>query len=62
MLHFTAGTGNPSPTLNKIRQTAQNIGGGMRMHEEEKKPTPWEAGDPKLPVVKSGNQENRRAY
>ena len=32
------------------------------MHEEEKKPTPWEAGDPKLPVVRSDNQENRRAY
>ena len=62
MLHFTAGTGNPSLTLNKIRQTAQNIGGGMRMHEEEKKPTPWEAGDPKLPVVRADNQEKRRAY
>ena len=32
------------------------------MHEEEKKPTPWEAGDPKLPVVKADNMEKRRAY
>ena len=36
--------------------------GGMRMREEEKKPSPWEAGDPKLPVVQSGHFENRRAY
>ena len=41
---------------------AHNIGGGMHMHEEEKKPTPWEAGDPKLPVVKADNMEKRRAY
>ena len=32
------------------------------MHEEEKRPTPWEAGDPKLPVVRSGHMEKRRAY
>ena len=32
------------------------------MRQEEKKPNPWEAGDPKLPVVQSGNFENRRAY
>ena len=30
--------------------------------EEEKKPTPWEAGDPKLPVVQSGHFEKKRAY
>ena len=41
---------------------AHNIGGGMHMHEEEKKPTPWEAGDPKLPVVQSGHFEKKRAY
>jgi hypothetical protein len=28
--------------------------------EEEKKPNPWELGDPKLPVVRSGHMENRR--
>ena len=32
------------------------------MNQEEKKPTPWEAGDPKLPVVRSGHFEDRRAY
>ena len=30
------------------------------MKEEEKKPIPWEATDPKLPVVQSGHMENRR--
>lgn len=30
------------------------------MREEEKKqPIPWEAADPKLPVVRSGHLENR---
>ena len=28
--------------------------------EEEKKPIPWEAADPKLPVVQSGHFENRK--
>ena len=32
------------------------------MREEEKKPAPWEAGDPKLPVVRSGHFEDKRAY
>ena len=32
------------------------------MREEEKKPNPWEACDPKLPVVKSGHFEDKRAY
>ena len=36
--------------------------GGMKMYADEKKPVPWEAGDPKLPVVKSGRAEKRRAY
>lgn len=30
------------------------------MKEEEKKPIPWEAVDPKPPVVRSGKKENRR--
>lgn len=30
------------------------------MKEEEKKPVPWEAVDPKPPVVRSGHLENRR--
>lgn len=28
--------------------------------EEDKKPVPWEASDPKLPVVRSGHLENRK--
>ena len=35
---------------------------GCNMREEEKKPNPWEAGDPKLPVVQSGHFEDKRAY
>lgn len=30
------------------------------MKEEEKKPLPWEAVDPKPPVVQSGHMESRR--
>ena len=30
--------------------------------EEEKKPIPWEAADPKLPVVRSGHLEDRAAH
>ena len=30
------------------------------MKEEEKKPIPWEARDPKPPVVRSGHLESRR--
>ena len=30
------------------------------MRQEEKKPTPWEMKDPKLPVVRSGHMENRK--
>jgi len=30
------------------------------MKQEEKKPTAWEVGDPKLPVVQSGHMENKR--
>ena len=30
------------------------------MKQEEKKPIPWEAVDPKPPVVRSGRMENRK--
>ncbi len=30
------------------------------MKKEEKQPIPWEAVDPKPPVVNSGHMENRR--
>ena len=30
------------------------------MKEEEKKSIPWEAADPKLPVIQSGHMENRK--
>ena len=30
------------------------------MKEEEKKPIPWEAVDPKPPIIHSGHLENRR--
>ena len=30
------------------------------MKQEEKKPVPWEAADPKLPVVRSGHLENQK--
>ena len=30
------------------------------MKEEEKKPIPWEAGDPKPPVIRSGRMQNLR--
>lgn len=30
--------------------------------QEEKKPIPWEAADPKPPIVQSGHMESRRAY
>ncbi len=29
------------------------------MKEEEKNPIPWEAVDPKPPVIRSGHMENR---
>ena len=29
------------------------------MKEEEKKPLPWEAVDPKPPVIRSGHMENQ---
>jgi len=30
------------------------------MKEEEKKQVPWEAADPRLPVIQSGHMENRK--
>lgn len=30
------------------------------MKREEKKPIPWEAVDPKPPIIQSGHMENRR--
>ena len=30
------------------------------MKEEEKKPIPWEAVDPKPPVIRSGRMENHK--
>ena len=30
------------------------------MKEEEKKPLPWEAVDPKPPVIRSGHMEGRK--
>ena len=32
----------------------------MKKEDEEKKPIPWEATDPKPPVIRSGHMENRR--
>lgn len=39
---------------------AHTSAGVKNVKEEEKKPDPWELGDPKLPVVRSGHMENRR--
>ena len=32
------------------------------MKEEEKKPIPWEAVDPKPPVIHSGHMESKKQY
>ena len=32
------------------------------MKEDEKKPIPWEAVDPKPPVIQSGHMENQVKY
>ena len=29
---------------------------------EEKQPIPWEAVDPKPPIIRSGHMENRKIY
>ena len=39
---------------------AHTIAGVRNVKEEEKKPVPWEAVDPKPPVIQSGHLENRR--
>jgi hypothetical protein len=36
--------------------------GGDFVKKDEKKPIPWEAVDPKPPVVQSGHMEDRRQY
>ena len=42
-------------------QTIEKKGGHvMKKEEEEKKPVPWEAADPKPPVIRSGHMETRR--
>ena len=33
---------------------------GEKMKHEEKPPVPWEAVDPKPPVIHSGHMENRK--
>ena len=43
-------------------QTKVKKGGRNMRKEEEKKPLPWEAGDPKLPVVRSGHLEDRAKF
>ena len=45
-----------------LAEPVHNMSGVMIMHEEEKKPVPWEAADPKLPVVRSGHFENKRVH
>ena len=37
-------------------------GGGMQMYYDDRKQNPWEAKDPKPPVIQSGHLEKRRAY
>lgn len=32
----------------------------MRKDGKEKKPIPWEAVDPKPPIIQSGHMENRK--
>lgn len=32
----------------------------MGVKREEKQPVPWEAKDPKIPVVRSGHLEDRK--
>lgn len=30
--------------------------------QDEKQPIPWEAADPKPPVIRSGHMENKKTY
>lgn len=32
----------------------------MKKEDERKDPIPWEAADPKPPVIRSGHMENRK--
>mgnify|MGYP006974348979 CR=1 FL=1 len=32
----------------------------MEKKDSEKKPIPWEVGDPKVPVIRSGHFENKK--
>ena len=45
-----------------FREKYRRKGGENMKKQEEKKPIPWEAADPKPPVVQSGHMENRREY
>ena len=47
-------------SLHACTGLVHTIAGVNVMKEEEKKSIPWEAADPKLPVVQSGHMENRR--
>lgn len=42
-----------------FRQRAQTSSEVKPMKEEEKKPRPWEAVDPKPPVIQSGHLESK---
>lgn len=42
-----------------FRQRAQTSSEVKPMKEDEKKPRPWEAVDPKPPVVQSGHLESK---
>ena len=34
----------------------------MKDKDEERKPLPWEAADPKVPIIQSGHFENRKCH
>ena len=34
----------------------------MKEKDEERKPLPWEAADPKVPIIQSGHFENRKCH
>ena len=48
------------PGRHRIREWGNPVPGVKNVKEEEKKPTGWEVGDPKPPVIQSGHMENRR--
>ena len=53
-----ASLNNNLPNHNAIPE--HTISGVNDLKEEEKKPIPWEAVDPRPPVIRSGHLENRR--